>query len=92
MRWLARHERSAGGGRYEEDARFARDDPAELVLAALSCPVCLRSEWVHWMYEKRGPQPHLDCGCLDCDVRWYLRVTPEQILRIEALDILGYRP
>lgn len=92
MRWLPGHERGGGAGRYQDDARFTREDPGELVLAALCCPVCLAAEWVSWMYGQSGPEPYLDCGCLDCDVRWYVRVTPEQMQRIAALDILGQGP
>jgi hypothetical protein len=92
MRWLLRHERDGRLGPYQDSARFERQDPGEFVLAALSCPVCLATEPVSWIYGRRGRQPYLDCGCLDCHVRWCVRVTREQLHRITALDILGRLP
>lgn len=79
-------------GSYQDSARFTWDDAGELVLAAVSCPVCLTAEPVSWTYGRWGRQPYLDCICLNCDVRWYLRVSPEQLLRISVLDIVGAIP
>ena len=86
--------RLPGEGRslYQDSARFTWRDPGEFVIAAVTCPVCLTAVSVSWTYGRWGRQPYLDCVCGDCDVRWYLRVTPEQLLRISALDTLGRLP
>lgn len=86
----ARHHPAEGP--YQDAARFTWEDPGELVLAAVSCPVCLTARPVNWMYERRGRELYLDCACVDCHVRWYLRVTPDQLLRISALDTVGRLP
>jgi hypothetical protein len=77
---------------YQDSARFTWEDTGAFVLAALSCPACLAAEPVSWTYRRSGRQPYLDCACADCHVRWNLRVTPEQLLRISALDNLGRLP
>jgi hypothetical protein len=79
-------------GPYRDSARFTWEDPGELVLAAVSCPVCLAAEPVSWTYGRWGRAAYLDCACLECSVRWYLRVTPEQLLRISSLDIIARAP
>lgn len=86
---MLRREPAGPSGPYHDSARFTWEDPVELVLAAVSCPVCLTADPVGWAYVRRGRQPYLECACLDCGVRWYLRVTPEQLLRISVLDTIG---
>jgi hypothetical protein len=92
MRRLTTRDLAGCSGPYQDSARFTWQDAGELVLAAVACPVCLTADPVRWTYGRWGRQAYLDCACPDCRVRWYLRVTPEQLFRISSLDIIGRLP
>jgi hypothetical protein len=87
MPWPIRHQPGERPGRYQDTARFTAEDPRELVIAALSCPICLTGEGVGWSEGRWGHQHYLDCACSVCNFRWHLRVTFEQLLRVAALTI-----
>jgi hypothetical protein len=67
-------------------ARFRQDDPNELVLTSLACPLCLRSERVDWHFQSGGYDPSVECVCPRCEERWRVFMTPNQALRLVLLE------
>jgi hypothetical protein len=63
-------------------AHFRTDDPDELVLASLACPICLHSDCVSWEASLDGYDPFAECSCGRCQERWRVYLTPEQALRL----------
>jgi hypothetical protein len=74
-----------------DTARFRCDDPDVLVLASLSCPLCLRSEEVEFDAALEGYDPSVECMCPRCDERWRVYLTPEQALRIGLMGAHAHR-
>ena len=71
-----------------DTARFRADDPDELVLASLACPLCLRTEEVLWEGSFDGDyDPSVECTCPHCDERWRVYLMPEQELRLGLMDV-----
>jgi hypothetical protein len=68
-------------------ARFRQDDPRELVMASLACPLCLRTEEVLWRLEPGDYDPSVECGCPRCKERWRVFLTPHQELRLGLMEI-----
>ncbi len=68
-----------------DTARFRSDDPDELVLASLACPICLSSEQVEWDASLEGYDPSVQCLCPECDQRWLVYLTAQQSLRLGLL-------
>jgi Fe-S-cluster-containing hydrogenase component 2 len=68
-----------------DTARFRSDDPDELVLASLACPVCLSGSEVEWTLESEGYDPSVQCVCHRCERAWCVYVTPEQALRLTLM-------
>jgi hypothetical protein len=66
-------------------AHFRADDPDELVLASLACPICLRGDSVSWDASIDGYDPSAECSCERCEEHWRVYLTPEQALRIGFL-------
>jgi hypothetical protein len=64
-----------------DTARFRPDDPDELVLASLACPLCLSSAAVEWTLESEGYDPSVECVCDRCEESWRVYMTPHQALR-----------
>jgi hypothetical protein len=63
-------------------ARFAPDDPDELVAASLACPICLRAEDVECDDMLEGYDPSVQCWCPSCQERWRVYLAPFQALRL----------
>jgi DNA-directed RNA polymerase subunit M/transcription elongation factor TFIIS len=71
-----------------DTARFRADDPDELVLASLACPLCLRTEEVLWEASFDGDyDPSVECTCPHCDERWRVYLMPEQELRLGLMGV-----
>jgi hypothetical protein len=70
-------------------ARFRPGDPDALVQASLACPLCLRSEAVHWTGALEGYDPSIRCECAACQQEWNVYLVPEQALR---LGLMAGRP
>jgi hypothetical protein len=68
--------------RLADTARFRTDDPDELVMASLACPVCLCSGAVAWELEADGYDPSVECFCESCEQPWRVYLTPDQALRV----------
>ena len=67
---------------FADIARFRPEDPDALVVAALACPLCLRSASVDWDASLQGYDPSVRCRCPDCEERWTVYLTPDQALRL----------
>jgi hypothetical protein len=67
-------------------ARFRNDDPEELVMASLACPVCLSSAGVVWRLEDEGYDPSVECICERCKQAWRVYMTPHQSLRVGLIN------
>jgi len=67
-----------------DTARFRADDPDELVLASLACPICLSGE-VGWTLEGEGYDPSVECVCRHCERAWCVYLTPQQALRLTLM-------
>ena len=63
-------------------ARFRADDPDELVLASLACPICLSGAAVDWRLDGEGYDPSVQCVCNRCKQGWRVYMTPYQSLRV----------
>jgi hypothetical protein len=63
-------------------AHFRDDDPDELVLASLACPICLHLDSVAWEATLDGYDPSAECSCGRCEERWRVYLTPQQALRL----------
>jgi hypothetical protein len=68
-----------------DTARFRSDDPDELVVASLACPICLGSDAVAWELEPDGYDPSARCECRDCEQSWRVYMTPYQALRLSLM-------
>jgi hypothetical protein len=68
-----------------DTARFRPDDPDELVLAALACPICLSGTAVEWRLEGEGYDPSVECVCHLCERAWCVYLTPQQALRLTLM-------
>ena len=69
-----------------DSARFRADDPEELVMASLACPVCLSSAAVAWTLEDEGYDPAVECVCNRCKQTWRVYMTPLQSLRASLIS------
>jgi hypothetical protein len=67
-----------------DTARFRADDPDELVLASLACPICLSGE-IEWALEGEGYDPSVECVCRHCERAWCVYLTPQQALRLTLM-------
>ncbi len=65
-----------------DTARFRADDPEELVVASLLCPVCLRSAGVDRDLDAHGYDPSVLCHCDECRQSWRVYLTDQQALRL----------
>jgi hypothetical protein len=65
-----------------DTARFRPDDPDELVLASLVCPICLSGTDVEWTSSGDGYDASVQCVCDHCEQTWPVYLTPHQALRI----------
>jgi hypothetical protein len=70
-----------------DTARFRADDPDELVIASLACPICLRSEGVEWHAALDGYDPSVQCHCPACEERWRVYLDPQQALRVGLMGV-----
>jgi hypothetical protein len=70
-----------------DTARFAVDDPDELVRASLACPICLHTTELEWELDADGYDPSVECVCKRCDQPWRVYVTPYQALRLGLMSI-----
>ena len=70
-----------------DTARFRADDPDPLVLAALACPICLRSDEVRWVAALDRYDPSVQCRCPSCSEHWSVYLAPEQALRFGLMDV-----
>jgi len=71
-----------------DTARFLTDDPHQLVIASLACPVCLCSGSVEWELETDdGYDPSVRCGCQRCEESWRVYLTPHQALRLGLITV-----
>jgi hypothetical protein len=68
--------------RLADTARFRADDPDELVVASLACPICLHGGEVQWELEADGYDPSARCVCGRCEQQWLVYMTPYQALRL----------
>ena len=64
-----------------DTARFRADDPDELVIASLACPICLQTEEVEWEAALEGYDPSVQCLCPHCEESWRVYLAPQQALR-----------
>ena len=76
-----------GVKRLSDVARFRQDDPDELVIATLACPVCLGGEQVRWELQTGGYDPSVQCACPHCEQTWSVFVTPQQELRLGLMEL-----
>ena len=65
-----------------DTARFLPDDPDELVVASLACPLCLHGDDVEWELDADGYDPSAQCLCRRCEENWRVYLTPYQALRL----------
>jgi hypothetical protein len=70
-----------------DTARFRADDPDELVVASLACPICLGSAEVEWDLEPDGYDPSARCECQHCEQAWRVYMTPYQALRLSLITV-----
>ncbi len=74
--------------RLADTARFRTDDPDELVIASLACPICLGADEVEWDLDAGdGYDPSARCACRRCDEPWRVYLTPDQALRLGFLAV-----
>ena len=73
--------------RLSDVARFREDDPDELVIAALACPICLGGEQVEWQLRAGSYDPSVQCACPRCDQTWSVFVTQQQELRLGLMEL-----
>ena len=74
--------------RLADTARFRADDPDELVIASLACPICLHSGEVAWDLETTdGYDPSARCVCRRCEEPWRVYLTPDQALRLGLMTV-----
>jgi hypothetical protein len=74
-------------GPLADTARFRTDDPDELVIASLACPVCLHSDEIDWELEADGYDPSAQCVCSSCEESWRVYLTPDQALRLALMAV-----
>lgn len=68
----------------DDRARFFPDDPTALVVAAFSCPLCLRQASLVFLEEDE--QEHTArCWCKRCTRTWMVAMTADQHLRVMLL-------
>ena len=61
-----------------DTARFRTDDPDELVIASLACPLCLHSDEVE-LGSRKSPMatiPQRDAVCRRCEEPWRVYIDP----------------
>jgi hypothetical protein len=75
--------------RLADTARFRLDDPDEVVLASLACPLCLRVDRTDWELDADadGYDPTVACDCRDCEMPWRVYLTPDQALRLGLMAL-----
>jgi hypothetical protein len=71
----------------QDTARFRTDDPDELVIASLACPICLHGDEVDWELEADGYDPSVQCMCRRCNEAWRVYMTPYQTLRLGLMAV-----
>jgi hypothetical protein len=76
-----------GVQRLSDVARFREDDPEELVIATLVCPVCLGGQQVEWELRAGGYDPSVQCACPRCEQTWSVFVTQQQALRLGLMEL-----
>ena len=70
-----------------DTARFRMDDPDQVVLASLACPICVRIESVEWELKEDGYDPSVECLCNRCEQSWRVYLTPSQALRLGLMAV-----
>jgi hypothetical protein len=70
-----------------DTARFRADDPDELVVASLACPLCLGGDHVEWELDADGYDPSAQCLCRHCEETWSVYMTPYQALRLGLMTV-----
>jgi len=70
-----------------DTARFHPDDPDELVMASLACPLCLRVGEISWELEPDLYDPSIRCRCRDCEQSWRVYLTQYQALRAGLMAV-----
>ena len=70
-----------------DTARFHPDDPDELVMASLACPLCLRGAALRWELEPDLYDPSVECRCLRCEQSWRVYLTQYQALRLGLMAV-----
>ena len=68
-----------------EIASFRPDDESCLVLAALSCPICLSSQ-VDWLLLDTTEDSHVRCSCKLCGKVRVVYLTQSQALRLALAE------
>jgi hypothetical protein len=63
------------------------DDPDQLVMASLACPICLCSGDVEWELDGDGYDPSVECVCHRCEESWSVYLTPYQALRLGLMAV-----
>ncbi len=63
------------------------DDPNQLVLASLACPICVGIESVEWDLHEDGYDPSVACTCNRCEQSWRVYLTPSQALRLGLIAV-----
>ena len=69
-----------------DTARFRPNDPDELVLASLVCPICLSGTDIDWTFAGDGYDAYVLCACDRCEQSWLVYLSPHQALRIGLMD------
>jgi hypothetical protein len=70
-----------------DTARFRMDDPDQLVMASLACPMCLCGDGVEWELDGDGYDPSVECVCHRCEQSWRVYLTPYQALRLGLMVV-----
>ena len=70
-----------------DTARFRTNDPDELVIASLACPLCLHGDDVEWELDADGYDPSAQCLCRRCEEPWRVYMTPYQALRLGLMAV-----
>ena len=65
----------------DDVARFAPEDPTDLVAASFSCPCCLRGD-TDVAIERGEAEADARCGCRCCGARWTVALDAQQVVRL----------
>jgi hypothetical protein len=63
------------------------DDPDQLVMASLACPICVGIDSVEWELHEDGYDPSVECRCDSCEQSWQVYLTPSQALRLGLIVV-----